>query len=65
MKTRIPYNCDAMIFPHILINKWFHGLRHNCKDVKNPKETGKSKERKIFYQINFVGKNIRGNNAKP
>ena len=64
LETHIPYNWDLTKSPHILINKWYHRLRDNCVVLKNPRESGSSNERKIFYDVDSIGKNINYNTNK-
>ena len=57
--THIPYNCDSTKSPHILLNKWYHRLSDNCIVLSKPREIGSSKNRQIYYDIDFVGKNVK------
>ena len=57
--THIPYGGESTKSPHILINKWFHRLKKNCIVLKNPRENDDRKNRKIFYDIDFIGENIQ------
>ena len=59
LRTHIPYNGDGTKSPHILINKWFHRLKKNCIVLKDPREEGDRKNCKIFYEIDFVGENVK------
>lgn len=59
LNNHIPYNGLSNRSPHILINKWYHRLRDNCIILKSPKEIGDNKFRKIFYEIDEVGKNVK------
>ena len=62
MESHIPYNCASTKSPHILITKWFYRLQKNCIVLKNPSETGRLKDRKIFYEVDSIGENIRYTN---
>ena len=44
--------------PRILINRWYHQLRDNCVLLKNPRESASSNGRKIFYDVDLIGKNF-------
>ena len=57
--THIPYNCDSTKSPHILINKWYHRLSDNCIVLSKPREINSSKNRQIYYDIDFIGKNVK------
>ena len=57
--THIPYNGQSTKSPHILINKWFHRLKKNYIVLKTPREIGEMKKRKIYYEIDFMGENIK------
>ena len=57
--THIPYGGDTTKTPHILINKWFHRLKKNCIVLKNPRENNDKSNRKIFYDIDFIGENVK------
>ena len=63
LETHILYKWDSTKSPHFLVRKWFHRLQANCIILKNPKEFGTSNHRKIFYGIDYVGKNIRYSNV--
>ena len=59
LETHIPYNNMSTRSPLVHINKWFHRISDNCIVLKNPREIGQSaKERKIYYDVDSVGKNI-------
>ena len=45
--------------PHILINFWLPCIVHNAIIKKNPQEYGKGNARKMFYDIEGIGQNIR------
>ena len=62
MGSHIPYNCASTKLLHILINQWYHRLWRNCKGLKNPHSTGRLKERKRFYEVESIGKNIKFTN---
>ena len=57
--THTPYNGDSTKSPHILINKWFHWLKKNDIALKSPRENKEKRNRKIFYEIDFIGENIK------
>ena len=57
--THITYNGETTKSPYILINKWFHRLKKNCTILKSPRENGKKKNRKIFYDVDFIGENVK------
>ena len=64
LETHNPYNWDSTKSLHILINQWYHRLRDNCVVLKIPRESGSSNERKIFYDVDLIGKNINYNTNK-
>ena len=57
--THIPYGSESTKSPHILINKWFHRLKKNCIVLKNPRENDNQRNRKIFYDVDFIGENVK------
>ena len=59
LDSHIPYNGISNRSPHILINKWYHRLCDNCIVLKPPTEIGDNKNRKIFYEIDQIGKNVK------
>ena len=62
MESHIPYNCASTKLPHILINQWYYRFWQNCIVLKNPYETGRLQDRKIFYKVESIGENIRFTN---
>ena len=63
LASHIPYNSMSTRSPHILINKWFHRLSDNCIVLKKPREVGQcAKDRKIYYDIDRIGKNVQVSN---
>ena len=64
MTDSIPYGMAANKSPHILINLWFSRMKENTIILKNPVENWKGKCRKVFYDIESIGKNISFYNKK-
>ena len=51
--------------PHLLITKSFHHIQENSIILHYPiVENGSSRNRKISYKINLIGKNIKFNRKK-
>ena len=59
MNTHIPYGIEANASPHIVVNQWFHRIKNNSIVLKLVSEDHTSKHRKIFYQIDSIGDNVK------
>ena len=59
MNTNIPHGNEANASPHIVVNQWFHRIRNNSIILKLSHEDRTSNHRKIFYEIDSVGENVR------
>ena len=58
LTASIPYGVKANQSSRILINLWFHCLRDNTIIFTNPREIMEGNRRKIYYDIDKIGRNI-------
>ena len=61
LDTHIPYGPVANKSPHIIINHWYHRLKDNCILLRLKGENDDKKNRKIFYDIEEIGRNVQLN----
>ena len=59
MNTHIPHGIEANASPHIVVNQWFHRIKNNSIVLKLASEDHTSKHRKIFYEIENIGDNVK------
>ena len=59
LETHIPYGPIANKSPHIMVNHLYHGLKDNYILLRLKDENNDKKNRKIFYNIEEIGVNVR------
>ena len=59
LNTHIPYGPMANKSPHIMVNHWFHRIKDNCILLRIKGENNNKKNRKIFYEIEKIGANVK------
>ena len=64
INSNIPYGVDANLSPHIFINQWFHRIEKNSVVLRIIEEIQVDNQRKIFYEIDTVGENVKINRKK-
>ena len=64
LEAHIPYGSTANKSPHIMVNHWYHRLKNNCILLKFRSENGDKKNRKVFYEIEDIGKNVKWSKKK-
>ena len=64
INSNIPYGVDANSSPHIFINQWFHRIEKNSVVLRMSEEVQLNNQRKIFYEIDTVGENVRMNSKR-
>ena len=64
LETHIPHGPTANKSPHIIIKKWYHRVKDNCILLRLKNELNDKKNRKIYYDVEKYGKNIKVTSKK-
>ena len=64
LESHIPYGVECHKSPHTVIKHWYYPVKHNSIVLSLKIDTPEKKNRRVYYNIAAIGKNVHGTKKK-